>query len=199
MGPAPCARDRMRPSPRPARPDRRGQRVRVARHPRRRRDRREEHREPALDLVELPSLGRPVEHRPDQPVREDRAERRVDRLELQLAQRLLERRHRRSAEAFGEPAPLARDAVEHLAELPEDVAAIGVELDVQAALPDLPARADGFQTRPGVPEDDERRRIVGQSEPLRERPPDQRLRAVRALARVAADSRIHPLVDAKRT
>ena len=56
--------------------------------------------------------------------------------------------------------PLAGDAVPDLAELPEHVAAVGLEVEPQAAFPELAARAQVLQAGPGVAERHERRRVV---------------------------------------
>ena len=71
-------------------------------------ERRQEGREPALELVELRRRRRPVEHGGHEPVAEDRPQRRVDRLELQLAKRVLERGHRRARRGGPRGAPTAR-------------------------------------------------------------------------------------------
>ena len=53
-------------------------------------DRREERDDPPLELVQLRRGRHPVEDRDRQAVGEDRPERPVDRLELELAQRIVE-------------------------------------------------------------------------------------------------------------
>ena len=63
---------------------------RVAIDPGRLGDRREERDDPPLELVQLRRGRHPVEDRDRQPVGEDRPERPVDRLELELAQRVVE-------------------------------------------------------------------------------------------------------------
>ena len=53
-------------------------------------DRGEEHRDPPLELVQLRGRGHPIEDGDRQAVGEDRPERPVDRLELELSQRIVE-------------------------------------------------------------------------------------------------------------
>jgi hypothetical protein len=65
----------------------------------------------------------------------------MDGLELELAQRVVERWHRGPAKPRGEAGPLARGPVMDFAELPEDVDRVRVERQVQPVLPDRPARA----------------------------------------------------------
>ena len=75
---------------------------------------------------------------------------------------------------------------------------VGVERDLQAALPELAARPDVLEARPGVPERDERRRIVGQPEALRQRPPDLPLGTVGDLTAYGDERWIRPVVDPNR-
>ena len=101
------------------------------------------------------------------PSGEDRSERAVDRLELEFAERLVERRHAGPAESCRELGPLAGHAIPDLAELPEDVAAVRLEGEPEAPFPQLTARSQVLKAGPGIAERHERRRVVRQSEALR--------------------------------
>src|SRR4051794_6520023 len=108
----------------------------------------------------------------------------MHRLQLGQTHRLRERRDARPVQPRGEPCPLAGYAVVDLVELPEDMAAIRVEREVQPPVADRRTRSDVLEPGPTVTERDEHRRVVGEPEAVGERPPDRPLRTVRGLDRV---------------
>src|SRR4051794_31172730 len=111
----------------------------------------------------------------------------MDRFELELAHRVVERRDAPSVEPSREPRPLPGDAVVDLPELPEDMTPVGIERELEPALADLRARPDVLEPRPRIPERDEHRCIAGRkAETVGEGPPDDPLRSVRGLHRVAS-------------
>ena len=138
----------------------------------------EERCEPRLELVEVGRRRPPVEHGGDLAALEHRPQRRVDRLQLQVAQRVVERWHAAPAEPLGEPAPLAGAPVGDLAELPEDVALVRLERRADKPWSRISAaRAQVLQAGAGVAERHERRRVVGQA-----RGPSARVRRTSRLA-----------------
>ena len=138
----------------------------------------------ASSAVHVLRPGRAVEDRRHVAALEQRPERRVDRLELQLAHRVVERGHARPREAVRQSPPLAGRPVVDLVELPEHVALVRVERQPQAALPQLARRADVGEPGPRVAERHEHRRVVRECQSLGQRAADEALRAARGLARV---------------
>ena len=101
------------------------------------RDRGEEDGDASLELVELRSRGHAIDHRHRQAIGEHRAERRVDRFELELSEGLIERLDARAPEPAGQSGPLAGGPISDVAEFPEHVRPVGAERDGQAMLPEV--------------------------------------------------------------
>ena len=157
---------------------------RVADHAGRGRDSGQEGREPPLEVLDDAVPCRPVEDRADFAVGEDRPQRAVDRLELELAEGVVQRRDATPAESRGQARPLTGDPVPDLAEFPEHVPAVGLDGQSQAVLPQFAARPQVLETAARVPEGHEGRGVVGEPEALRERSAHESFRAVRRLERV---------------
>ena len=102
-----------------------------------------------LELVELRTGRHAVHDRDRQAIGEQRAERDVERLELDLAHRVVEGRDAGASQSRREPRPLAGDPVHDLAELPEDVRPVGAERHRQPMLPD-PAASTGCTAAPSA-------------------------------------------------
>ena len=105
----------------------------------RRRDRGVELGEPPLERVEIHRRRSPGQDGPRGVALEDRPQRRVDGLELQVVLQLLERRDAAAAELIRESPPPTRRSIGDLTELPEDVTLVGVEVDPEAVGMDLVA------------------------------------------------------------
>ena len=93
------------------------------------------------------------------------AHRGVHRLELELAEGLLEARHAAPAEVTRQPPP-DPGAIHDVAKLPEDVAAIGVELHPQPAVAQLARGPQVLEPADGVAKRDPRVARGGQAQAL---------------------------------